>query len=65
MEVIDSRTESVMLQRQAGVLTLITCYPFHALNAGGPLRYLVHAQRIEHAATAPEWAIATAFDRYP
>src|SRR5262249_49751065 len=24
-------------------LTLVTCYPFHALRAGGPLRYVVVA----------------------
>jgi len=25
------------------MLTLITCYPFDALNPGGPLRYVVRA----------------------
>jgi len=28
-------------------LTLITCYPFHALRAGGPLRYVVVARVLE------------------
>ena len=75
MEVVDSYTESVMLQRQDGDLTLITCYPFHALNAGGPLRYLVHAQRIDKVVLASELSASelsasellatTAFDRYP
>ncbi len=27
-------------------LTLITCYPFHALRAGGPLRFVVHAEAV-------------------
>ena len=27
-------------------LTLITCYPFDALRAGGPLRYVVTAKAI-------------------
>lgn len=27
-------------------LTLITCYPFNTLEVGGPLRYLVHAEKI-------------------
>ena len=27
-------------------LTLITCYPFNTLETGGPLRYLVHAERV-------------------
>ncbi len=28
----------------AGELLLVTCYPFDAVQAGGPLRYLVYAQ---------------------
>jgi sortase A len=28
-------------------LTLVTCYPFHALRPGGPLRYVVVARRAE------------------
>ncbi len=30
----------------AKVLTLITCYPFHALVPGGPLRYVVRAEGV-------------------
>ena len=30
------------------MLTLVTCYPFDALVAGGPLRYLVFAKAIKH-----------------
>jgi len=33
-------------------LTLVTCYPFDALRAGGPLRFVVTAQREAAAATA-------------
>lgn len=30
----------------AGGLLLVTCYPFDAVQAGGPLRYLVHADAV-------------------
>jgi sortase (surface protein transpeptidase) len=30
-------------------LTLITCYPFGALRAGGPLRYVVTARAMDVA----------------
>ncbi len=43
MEIVDSSKRSLYLQQQNAELTLITCYPFHALNSGGPLRYVVHA----------------------
>jgi sortase A len=33
------------LQDQPGLL-LVTCYPFDAINPGGPLRYVVAAQEI-------------------
>jgi sortase A len=33
-----------LMQRHERYLTLITCYPFEALSAGGPLRYIVEAQ---------------------
>ena len=28
-------------------LTLVTCYPFNAISAGGPLRYVVSAEKVE------------------
>lgn len=43
MEIVDSSKQQLNLQQQNAELTLITCYPFHALNSGGPLRYVVHA----------------------
>ena len=33
-----------LAEQAATALTLITCYPFDALRAGGPLRYIVEAQ---------------------
>lgn len=41
-EVVDKRDISVLAQAKGETrLTLITCYPFDALRAGGPLRYVV------------------------
>ena len=44
----DSGTAEVWVTRSGGPtrLTLITCWPFDALRAGGPERYVVIAQRI-------------------
>lgn len=39
------RKDTALLQPEAGaVLTLVTCYPFHAIAPGGPLRYVVRAR---------------------
>ena len=42
-EVIDARTAGLALDVDVPVLTLVTCYPFDALEPGGPLRYVVTA----------------------
>ena len=42
-EIVDRRDVWVMEQAGATRLTLITCYPFDALRAGGPLRYVLLA----------------------
>lgn len=45
--VVDSRTEFIDSDALgAGTLLLVTCYPFDALDAGGPLRYVVEARRV-------------------
>ncbi len=44
VEIVDSRTGSVLLDTQAAMMTLVTCYPFDAREAGGPLRYVVTAR---------------------
>ncbi len=41
-QVVDSRTATPDFEQAE--LLLITCYPFDALAAGGPLRYLVYAR---------------------
>ena len=40
-----NENNTTLLERDAGrYLTLITCYPFDAVNPGGPLRYVVQGQ---------------------
>lgn len=45
-EIVDSRTMRLRLDAESPVLVLTTCYPFDALTAGGPLRYLVEARAL-------------------
>jgi sortase A len=41
--VVDSRAAVIASAEPAAGLALLTCYPFHALTPGGPLRYVVIA----------------------
>ncbi|MCO1333666.1 class GN sortase [Microbulbifer sp. OS29] len=41
--IVDSEREMLPIFAERGLL-LVTCYPFAALTAGGPLRYLVYAE---------------------
>ena len=43
-EILDEDDVEVMGERQRRTLTLLTCYPFHALVPGGPGRYAVIAR---------------------
>jgi sortase A len=45
-DIVDSRSGSLVLDMDGAYLTLVTCYPFDALDAGGPLRYVVTARRL-------------------
>lgn len=42
-DVVDARKGSLVLDTDAAMLTLVTCYPFDAREAGGPLRFIVTA----------------------
>ncbi len=42
--VVDARIASVRGTHGAASLVLLTCYPFDAVRAGGPLRYAVVAE---------------------
>jgi sortase A len=46
-EVLDQAETWVTRQDGWTRMTLITCYPFDALQAGGPLRYVVFAEAID------------------
>ena len=43
--VMDSRREFVPTGKDTQDLVLVTCFPFDAIQAGGPLRYVVRAER--------------------
>jgi len=44
--IVDQSQSEVMQDFGTEQLTLITCYPFNTLQAGGPLRYVVRAEPI-------------------
>ena len=43
LDVVDSRHQEIVLEPRHDRLTLVTCYPFDAPTAGGPLRFVVTA----------------------
>lgn len=51
--VLDKRDTWVLSGGAGTGLTLITCYPFNALRAGGPQRYVVRAVAIGAASSVP------------
>jgi sortase A len=42
-EIVDSRAQQMVIDNDVDRLTLLTCYPFDAPTAGGPLRWVVTA----------------------
>ncbi|MBU2710158.1 class GN sortase [Zooshikella harenae] len=42
-KIADTRTEKLVLDNSFNQLILVTCYPFDAVEAGGPYRYIVQA----------------------
>ena len=57
-EVVDSRSSEVLLRDDGAWLSLITCYPFDAMQPG-PLRYVITAERLPRARAAPATAPGT------
>lgn len=49
--VVDKDDLSVLVYHGVDQLTLITCYPFNAVQPGGRLRYVVTARRVPEATT--------------
>ncbi len=47
LTVVDSRTTTIDLDAPGPLLTLVTCWPFNAVETGGPLRLLVRARPLE------------------
>ena len=46
IEVVDARRSSLLLDTDDSLLSLVTCYPFDAVEPGGPMRYVVTARKI-------------------
>jgi sortase A len=46
IDVVDSRRASILLDTEAPMLSLVTCYPFNARDTGGPMRYVVTAEMV-------------------
>jgi len=46
IEVVDARRSSLLLDTEDSLLSLVTCYPFDAIEPGGPMRYVVTARRV-------------------
>jgi sortase A len=44
IEVVDSRVATINTEQSGQALVLVTCYPFDAVVAGGPLRYVIMAE---------------------
>jgi sortase A len=59
IEIVDSRIARVSPTSRVPTLILVTCYPFDALVAGGPMRLLVIAERISSRAMIPDSGVST------
>lgn len=46
IDVVDSRRGALVLDTDEPMLSLVTCYPFDAMNPGGPMRYVVSARLV-------------------
>jgi sortase A len=58
--VVDSRNTRVALESDTPRLTLVTCYPFDAIQPGGPLRFVVTADFEAGAGYTPPRRVARA-----
>ncbi|MDO3386796.1 class GN sortase [Gilvimarinus sp. SDUM040013] len=54
--IADARNNQLWIDPDADALWLVTCFPFDALRAGGPLRYVVRADSIDAYAERQELA---------
>ncbi len=58
LDIVDSRREELVTLGDRDRLTLVTCYPFDAPTAGGPLRLVVTALLQEPGSAAEAAALA-------
>jgi len=49
VEIVDSRTSELVIEPETSRISLVTCYPFDATLAGGPLRWIVTALPVAKA----------------
>ena len=54
LRVMDSQQEPLLADARRDQILLVTCYPFDALQPGGPLRYVVTAEPVMPAAVAEQ-----------
>jgi sortase A len=52
-QIADSRTARLADDHDGEYLVLVTCYPFDALASGGPLRYVVTAEKTDPTRSEP------------
>jgi len=52
-DVADARRQQLQLASDVDRLLLVTCWPFDALTAGGPQRYVVTAEACDDCGTGP------------
>lgn len=53
LDVVDARRGSLLLDTDESVLSLVTCYPFDAVAAGGPMRYVVTLSLLQELEVDP------------
>ena len=58
LAVVDSRQTAIDMNLDQELLTLVTCYPFDAISANGPLRYVVSLLPEREAVLDPELGAA-------
>jgi len=47
IKIIDSNKQEIVINENQSELKLVTCYPFNALTAGDPLRYVATASLVQ------------------
>jgi len=56
LQIVDSSRNDLVIEPGTPRLSLVTCYPFDTLLAGGPLRYVVTALPVETKLRRPQYS---------